>query len=115
MMVTEDLASGEWQLRIKDINYSDAGSYECQVNTNPILSHTVFLTVVGQYKQILTSDKFTVYSPEPYTKILLDGPEESATLYIDNRSVLNLTCAVYSPEVPAAIFWKHNGKVRRNN
>ena len=27
------------------------------------------------------------------------------------RSVLNLTCAVYSPEVPAAIFWKHNGKV----
>ena len=52
---------------------------------------------------------------EPYTKILLDTAPETpgspATLYIDIRSVLNLTCAVYSPEVPAAIFWKHNGKV----
>ena len=27
------------------------------------------------------------------------------------RSVLNLTCIVHSPEVPAAIFWKHNGQV----
>ena len=56
---------------------------------------------------------------EPYTKILLDTapetPGEQATLYIDIRSVLNLTCAVYSPEVPAAIFWKHNGKVKFAN
>ena len=51
---------------------------------------------------------------EPYTKILLDtDPESPGELYIDIRSVLNLTCAVYSPEVPAAIFWKHNGKVQR--
>ena len=76
---------------------------------------------------------------EPYTRILLDtaadSPGHPATLYTDirystvqystvlqypdpeqcytplPRSVLNLTCAVYSPEVPAAIFWKHNGKV----
>ena len=48
---------------------------------------------------------------EPYTEILGDSPEDSNTLYIDIRSVLNLTCVVYSPEVPAAIFWKHNGKV----
>ena len=51
---------------------------------------------------------------EPYTKILLDtDPESPGELYIDIRSVLNLTCAVYSPEVPAAIFWKHNGKVKK--
>ena len=25
--------------------------------------------------------------------------------------MLNLTCIVHSPEVPAAIFWKHNGQV----
>lgn len=53
---------------------------------------------------------------EPYTKILLDtDPESPGELYIDIRSVLNLTCAVYSPEVPAAIFWKHNGKVKTNS
>lgn len=98
MMVRQDLSAGEWQLIIKDVRYSDAGQYECQINTSPVLSHTLKLAVV-----------------EPYTKILLDTapetPGEQATLYIDIRSVLNLTCAVYSPEVPAAIFWKHNGKL----
>lgn len=98
MLVRQDLSAGEWQLVIRDVRYSDAGQYECQINTSPVLSHTLKLTVV-----------------EPYTKILLDSTPESpgdiATLYIDIRSVLNLTCAVYSPEVPAAIFWKHNGKL----
>ena len=46
---------------------------------------------------------------EPYTEILGDSP--GSTLYIDIRSVLNLTCVVHSPEVPAAIFWKHDGQV----
>lgn len=50
-------------------------------------------------------------SSEPYTKILLDNSADDGSLYIDIRSVLNLTCAVFSPEIPAAIFWKHNGKV----
>jgi len=94
MMVSEDLSRGEWELRITDIRHSDAGNYECQINTNPLLSHTISLSVV-----------------EPYTEILGDSPEDSNTLYIDIRSVLNLTCVVYSPEVPAAIFWKHNGKL----
>jgi len=98
MMVRQDLSAGEWQLVIKDVRFSDAGQYECQINTSPVLSHTLKLAVV-----------------EPYTKILLDTAPETpgspATLYIDIRSVLNLTCAVYSPEVPAAIFWKHNGKL----
>jgi len=95
MMVRQDLSAGEWQLIIKDVRYSDAGQYECQINTSPVLSHTLKLAVV-----------------EPYTKILLDtDPESPGELYIDIRSVLNLTCAVYSPEVPAAIFWKHNGKL----
>ena len=51
-------------------------------------------------------------SSEPYTKILLDNSADDGSLYIDIRSVLNLTCAVFSPEIPAAIFWKHNGKVK---
>lgn len=98
MSVRQDLSAGEWQLVIRDVRYSDAGQYECQINTSPVLSHTLLLSVV-----------------EPYTKILLDSghsdSEDPATLFIDMRSVLNLTCAVFSPEVPAAIFWKHNGKL----
>ena len=49
MMVSEDLSRGEWELCISDIRHSDAGNYECQINTNPILSHTIFLTVVGMF------------------------------------------------------------------
>lgn len=94
MMVSEDLSRGEWELRITEIRHSDAGSYECQINTNPLLSHTIVLTVV-----------------EPYTEIFGDSLDNTNNLYIDIRSILNLTCVVYSPEVPAAIFWKHNGKL----
>ena len=48
MMVSEDLSRGEWELRITDIRHSDAGNYECQINTNPLLSHTISLSVVGK-------------------------------------------------------------------
>jgi len=92
MRVMEDRGRGEWMLNIRNVKHSDAGNYECQVNTNPLLKHTVTLSVV-----------------EPYTEILGDSP--GSTLYIDIRSVLNLTCIVHSPEVPAAIFWKHNGQL----
>lgn len=94
LAVRQDLSGGEWQLVIRDVAFSDAGEYECQVNTSPVLSHTISLAVV-----------------EPYTKILLDNSADDGSLYIDIRSVLNLTCAVFSPEIPAAIFWKHNGKL----
>ena len=69
------------------------------------------------HNEVEASDKLNLITPlsEPYTKILLDtDPESPGELYIDIRSVLNLTCAVYSPEVPAAIFWKHNGKVKKS-
>lgn len=92
MKVMTDRVNGVWMLQIHDIRHNDEGDYECQVNTNPLLMHTVSLKVV-----------------EPYTEILGDSP--GSTLYIDIRSVLNLTCVVHSPEVPAAIFWKHDGQL----
>ena len=49
MMVRQDLSAGEWQLIIKDVRYSDAGQYECQINTSPVLSHTLKLAVVGEH------------------------------------------------------------------
>ena len=110
MMVSEDLSRGEWELRITEIRHSDAGSYECQINTNPLLSHTIVLTVVGIINQI-GSVQLKISFSEPYTEIFGDSLDNTNNLYIDIRSILNLTCVVYSPEVPAAIFWKHNGKV----
>ena len=48
MAVRQDLSAGEWQLVIRDVKYSDAGQYECQINTSPVLSHTLKLSVVGK-------------------------------------------------------------------
>ena len=48
MSVRQDLSAGEWQLVIRDVRYSDAGQYECQINTSPVLSHTLTLSVVGE-------------------------------------------------------------------
>ena len=52
MLVRQDLAAGEWQLVITDVRWSDAGQYECQVNTSPTLAHTINLAVVGTWHNI---------------------------------------------------------------
>ncbi|XP_043214526.1 lachesin-like [Amphibalanus amphitrite] len=83
-------ASRLWTLQIKFVQHRDAGMYACQVSSSPPVSYPVYLSVV-----------------EPVTD-LLGGPE----LFIDARSTINLTCLVRnSPQPPAFIFWKHNGKV----
>ena len=48
LAVRQDLSGGEWQLVIRDVNYSDGGEYECQINTSPTLSHTISLAIVGE-------------------------------------------------------------------
>ncbi len=38
-----------YTLRIKFVQFRDAGEYQCQVNTEPKLSFSVFLKVTGEY------------------------------------------------------------------
>ena len=61
MMVRQDLSAGEWQLIIKDVRYSDAGQYECQINTSPVLSHTLKLAVVGEYSASVVSSLVNIF------------------------------------------------------
>eukprot|EP00094_Tigriopus_californicus_P008328 TCALIF_08024-PA protein Name:"Protein of unknown function" AED:0.35 eAED:0.35 QI:0/0/0/0.75/0.66/0.75/4/0/191 len=79
----------DWILRIQALKYSDAGLYECQVNTSPILRRPIFLNVV-----------------DPQTEIL--GGKD---MFINQHSIINLTCLVHSPDPPAHVFWLHNQKV----
>ena len=69
MMVSEDLSRGEWELRITEIRHSDAGNYECQINTNPLLSHTISLSVVGLYQ--------FVYICKPLTPLFQSRTQKS--------------------------------------
>ncbi len=43
---------------------------------------------------------------DPFTEIL--GGKD---VFMDQHSVINLTCVVHSPEQPAHIFWMHGKKV----
>ena len=40
--------SNSWALQIKYTQLRDAGEYQCQVNTEPKISFSVFLTVKGK-------------------------------------------------------------------
>jgi len=82
--------SEDYLLHIKPVLMRDAGLYECQISTTPIISHYVFLDVT-----------------EPETEIL-GGPE----IYIEGGSTLNLTCVIRgSPEPPSYVFWRQGDKI----
>lgn len=42
-------AGDEWVLKIVGVNLDDTGGYECQVSTDPKMSMTFYLHVVGMY------------------------------------------------------------------
>eukprot|EP00095_Tigriopus_kingsejongensis_P012762 snap_masked-scaffold30_size591359-processed-gene-4.18 protein:Tk12762 transcript:snap_masked-scaffold30_size591359-processed-gene-4.18-mRNA-1 annotation:"AGAP011128-PA" len=78
----------DWILRIQAVKYSDEGLYECQVNTSPLLRQPIHLHVV-----------------DPQTEIL--GGKD---MFINQHSIINLTCLIHSPDPPAHVFWLHNQK-----
>ncbi|XP_018021146.1 uncharacterized protein LOC108677438 [Hyalella azteca] len=82
--------SEDWPLTIEYAQVRDSGVYECQVSSTPPIRHYIWLNVV-----------------EPQTQIVGDHD-----IYINRESSINLTCIVdYTPEPPAYVIWKHNGKV----
>ncbi|CRK88394.1 CLUMA_CG002171, isoform A [Clunio marinus] len=82
--------TNEWTLLIKYVQKRDAGSYECQVSSQPIKSFFVNLNVIVP------------------TAFILGGPE----YFISTGSTINLTCIIkYSPDAPTNTFWHFKDKV----
>nr|XP_045618752.1 uncharacterized protein LOC123770693 [Procambarus clarkii] len=80
----------EWVLLIKGVTPADAGHYECQVSTKPVLSFVVNLKVVV---------------PRAW---VLNAPE----IYVHRGSPINLTCVVsHGTELPVFIYWLHLNKI----
>lgn len=46
-------ATDTWTLQIKYVQARDGGLYECQVSTEPKMSHFITLNVVGKYDYFL--------------------------------------------------------------
>ena len=42
--------SQEWLLVIRAVRFGDEGPYECQVNTEPHIGHTMHLSVLGEWR-----------------------------------------------------------------
>jgi len=79
--------SEDYLLQILSVQAADAGLYECQISTTPVLNHYVYLEVV-----------------EPKTEIL-GGPN----IHLEEGHTMNLTCMVWnSPEPSKYMFWYHN-------
>ncbi|GBM92483.1 hypothetical protein AVEN_210053-1 [Araneus ventricosus] len=82
--------SDDWMLQIKLAQLADEGLYECQVNTHPLISFFVNLTVLVPKSSI----------------------REAPDLYVKTGSSINLTCIIsQSPEPPVFVFWYHNDRM----
>ncbi|KAK3879188.1 hypothetical protein Pcinc_016231 [Petrolisthes cinctipes] len=75
-----------WTLQVRYVQERDAGSYECQVSTEPKMSHFVYLNVV---------------SPS----VTIVGESD---LYVKSGSTVSLRCVIANAlQQPAFIFWYH--------
>ncbi|XP_022687087.1 uncharacterized protein LOC111259386 isoform X2 [Varroa jacobsoni] len=81
----------DWMLQIRGVAESDAGEYECNVNTqHPIISLNVTLSVLAPHASIV----------------------ESPELYVNRGSTIKLTCIIHDcPQPLTHIFWYHQDKV----
>ncbi|KAF2351483.1 Immunoglobulin I-set [Trinorchestia longiramus] len=87
--VVHNEASQEWVLRIRAAHKSDAGKYECQISTKPVLSYIVSVQVIVPRAEIL------------------NAPD----IYVHQGSLINLTCLVHhGTDRPIFVYWYHGNK-----
>ena len=44
----------DWNLHIREVRQNDSGQYKCNINTVPVKSMKVYLSVQGKYLEMLT-------------------------------------------------------------
>lgn len=82
-------ATDTWTLQVKYVQARDAGQYECQVSTEPKMSHFITLNVVVPKIEILGE----------------------SDIYAQTGSTVHLKCVItQSLEEPAYIFWYHDNE-----
>ncbi|XP_042877984.1 lachesin-like [Penaeus japonicus] len=85
-MAWHEAVTQTWTLQIKFVQARDAGSYECQVSTEPKMSHFVHLTVV---------------SP----RVTIPGGSE---IHVRSGSTVTIKCVVsHALHPPNYVFWYH--------
>ncbi|XP_071545632.1 lachesin-like [Panulirus ornatus] len=78
-----------WTLQVRYVQERDAGSYECQVSTEPKMSHFVQLSVITP-------------------SVTIAGESD---LYVKSGSTVNIKCVISNAlEEPTYIFWYHGDR-----
>ncbi|KAB0800616.1 hypothetical protein PPYR_06356 [Photinus pyralis] len=88
--VTYHRETDDWTLQIKWAQKRDEGIYECQINTQPVISYFVLVTIIVPTARILGA----------------------SDLFVAKGSTINLTCSIHFSSDPTAyIFWYHDDNV----
>ncbi|KDR15047.1 hypothetical protein L798_10950, partial [Zootermopsis nevadensis] len=120
-------ATDTWTLQIKYVQARDAGQYECQVSTEPKMSHFITLNIVGPSPRKgwkdpvhmdLSSDRTLIIIKNKMfitTTFSLAVPKieimGESDIYVKTGSTVNLKCVItQSLEEPAYIFWYHDNE-----
>ncbi|XP_051155084.1 cell adhesion molecule DSCAML1-like [Leptopilina boulardi] len=82
-----------WKLLIKYVQAKDEGEYECQISTEPKMSHIIKLNVVVPKVEIETTEKL------------------KGDLFVKSGSTVTLRCVIkQSLEDPSFVLWFHKGE-----
>ncbi|XP_031337215.1 uncharacterized protein LOC116166399 [Photinus pyralis] len=111
--VTYHRETDDWTLQIKWAQKRDEGIYECQINTQPVISYFVLVTIIDA-APIPCNDSG---EDEIYQKMFADTVPTArilgaSDLFVAKGSTINLTCSIHFSSDPTAyIFWYHDDNV----
>jgi len=96
-----------WVLRITNVRYEDSATFECQVNTNPVMSYNVSLKVTKPSAGYFVNDA-PQYLPERRVQVL-GGRHQLIKAGIAH----NLTCVVNNPPPGnrREVNWIHDDRI----
>ncbi|CAG7825099.1 unnamed protein product, partial [Allacma fusca] len=105
-----------WTLKIIRVSKKDEGAYECQVNTEPKLTASIFLLVFGRDETVHSAWRVMESSPLQLDSNLNSKPKVTEArivgpvqLNLPEGSIANFTCMISHPGLTAPnVTWLHN-------
>ena len=81
--------SDEWSLRISSAQTRDSGVFECQISTEPKISQSYRLNVVGRFKMLMKGLHFLLWNEmEEKILLLLRTHFLAFSVYLINKTLL---------------------------
>jgi len=103
------IEADDWNLVINSTDLTDSGEYFCSVNTEPKLSHSVFLSVKEKGSEMMLSDSASQAQIDSRPNSHVVGSPSMFAVSGDN---VQLECRISGLETPpSSLYWTKNGTV----